>query len=114
MEKVLKLTVNKKWFDMYKSGVKKEEYRELKQYWIKRLCKKYVDTIAATFKHFDLVEFTNGYSKNSPKLTFEFKGIKIDNDYNLEWGGYLMSNEEGFKTDCFIISIGSEVSRSNC
>ena len=34
---VLHLTLKKYWFDMIKSGVKKEEYREIKGYWIKRL-----------------------------------------------------------------------------
>ena len=33
---ILPLTLNKKWFDMILSGVKKEEYREIKSYWIKR------------------------------------------------------------------------------
>lgn len=32
----LKLTLKKKWFDMIASGEKKEEYREIKPYWIKR------------------------------------------------------------------------------
>lgn len=34
---VLHLTLKKYWFDMIKSGVKKEEYREIKDYWVKRL-----------------------------------------------------------------------------
>ena len=35
--KTLHLTLNKKWFDMIAAGVKKEEYRSIKTYWIKRL-----------------------------------------------------------------------------
>lgn len=35
--KTLYLTLKKKWFDMIVSGVKKEEYRESKVYWLKRL-----------------------------------------------------------------------------
>jgi hypothetical protein len=35
--KILKLTLNKKWFDMILSREKKEEYREVKWHWIKRL-----------------------------------------------------------------------------
>ena len=34
---VLHLTLKKYWFDMIKSGIKKEEYREIKDYWVKRL-----------------------------------------------------------------------------
>lgn len=36
-ERILRLSVKKKWFDMIVSGKKKEEYREHKLYWIKRL-----------------------------------------------------------------------------
>lgn len=35
--KTLHLTLKKKWFDMIASGEKKEEYREIKPYWITRL-----------------------------------------------------------------------------
>jgi len=33
----LNLNLKKKWFDMTLSGVKKEEYREIKPFWIRRL-----------------------------------------------------------------------------
>lgn len=33
----LHLSLNKRWFDMIASGEKREEYRELSPYWIKRL-----------------------------------------------------------------------------
>lgn len=35
--KTLHLTLKKKWFDKITSGEKKEEYREIKPYWIRRL-----------------------------------------------------------------------------
>lgn len=35
--KQLVLTMNGKWFDMILSGEKKEEYREFKPYWMKRI-----------------------------------------------------------------------------
>ena len=34
---MLTLPIKKKWFDMIKTGEKKEEYREIKPYWTKRL-----------------------------------------------------------------------------
>lgn len=127
MSKILKLTVNKTWFDMFKSGIKTEELRELKPYWVNRLCKKYPISVVAggdfmdkhtgqqfDFLKFDLVQITNGYSKTSPQLTFEFKGTRIGNDYNMSTGGVIMADEEGCKKYCFIISVGSEVSRRNC
>ena len=34
---VLRLSLKKKWYDMILSGEKKEEYREIKSYWLTRL-----------------------------------------------------------------------------
>ena len=69
---MLVLPIKKKWFDMIKLGVKTEEYREVKDYWVNRLCIKYPKNIIAvgsqlTHKHsgqqfdldkFDLIEFS--------------------------------------------------------
>lgn len=38
---ILTLNLNKEYFDEIKIGIKKEEYREVKDYWNKRLSKKY-------------------------------------------------------------------------
>jgi len=62
--RILHLTLKKKWFDMIISGEKREEYREIKPYWNKRLNKK-----------FDVIRFRNGYAKNSPTMTVELKGV---------------------------------------
>jgi hypothetical protein len=78
--KILKLTLKKKWFDLILSGEKKEEYREKKDYWITRLCDfdKCLQTNSYNhFKHFDAVQFTNGYSATSPTFVIECKGIEI-------------------------------------
>ena len=83
--KTLHLTVKKKWFDLIESGLKFEEYREVKRYWIARLLSNTeylvdlegVKNVGARFNKFDLVKFTNGYSKNSQTVTFECKEIFI-------------------------------------
>ena len=36
-KKVLTLTINKEWFDMIVAGEKTEEYRVIKEYWVKRI-----------------------------------------------------------------------------
>ena len=36
--KTLHLPLKAKWYEMIESGVKTEEYREIKPYWAKRLC----------------------------------------------------------------------------
>lgn len=76
----LPLTIKKKWFDEIVSGKKNEEYREVKAYWIKRLTNQNEDgsvTGRSFYKHFRFVRFQNGYSKNSPWIIVEFKGIYI-------------------------------------
>ena len=91
---VLHLTLKKQWFDMIESGEKKEEYREIDQYWQDRLTKDYYA------KGFDLVVFKNGYQKDSPTVIFEYKGIDIGKGRK-EWGAP--------DDDCFIIKLGEKI-----
>ena len=69
--KILHLTLKKKWFDAVASGQKKEEYREDKLYWRKRLSYKYPGLEYAAYKKFDRVLFTNGYGKNRPSVLID-------------------------------------------
>jgi hypothetical protein len=104
---ILELTVTKQWYEMISSGIKKEEYREIKQYWLNRLfeplAKKYrrlpdfaigpslnstkYSTIPAYTKarHFDAIRFTNGYGGNRPSFLIEYKGVKVGTGRK-EWG----------------------------
>lgn len=50
---------------MIASGEKKEEYREIKPYWYKRLCGK-------SYTH---ILFRNGYSKTARSMLVELKWI---------------------------------------
>lgn len=110
--RTLKLTLKKQWFDMILSGEKKEEYREVKPYWISRLVKYesrnfYLMPKGIIFPHYkkyDLVEFTNGYGDNRPQVTLECKGITI-NQGRSSWGAP--------HEDVFIIKLGKEISRKN-
>ena len=61
---MLVLPIKKKWFDMIKSGEKKEEYREIKDYYDKRLAS-YFGENSITQKP---VIFRNGYRHDSPKI----------------------------------------------
>lgn len=83
MERILTLSLKRKWFDLIKSGVKTEEYRELKHYWSKRLNLGY-----GKFKEFDKVAFTMGYPKaddESRRIEFKNPKIRIDTGRK-EWG----------------------------
>ena len=61
--KTLHLTLKKEWFDMIKSGEKKEEYKDIVPYWTKRLCEKNDKEDVYEISKFDDVEFTLGYPK---------------------------------------------------
>ena len=105
--RILNLTVNKHWFDMIISNVKKEEYREIKDHWKSRLCDYDIVSINNTsplrkfigYKKFDAVAFRNGYAKNAPEITLEFKGIEVGIP-KPEWSGGL------FEGEVFIIKLG--------
>lgn len=90
---MLILPIKKKWFDMIKSGEKKEEYREIKQYWTKRLLKSDINfNINAimnrlrnnTCNFYKTIILKNGYSKNSPQVQCRVK-IRIGQGKE-EWG----------------------------
>lgn len=113
-KKTLHLNLKKKWFDMIKSGEKLEEYRDTSVYWCSRFLyfphwieaddiqglsddlgrnaignwKDIQDTLKyyeISFKKFDTITFSNGYSKKRPQFEIELKSIKIENGV-LEWG----------------------------
>jgi len=84
---MLILPIKKKWFDMIKSGEKKEEYREIKPYYTSRFDNMTGNDIkidyeldAVTF----CVIFRNGYSRFSPELKCR---CKLRTDFGKEkWG----------------------------
>jgi Txe/YoeB family toxin of Txe-Axe toxin-antitoxin module len=116
--KVLRLTLKKKWFDMIASGEKKEEYRAIKEYWIRRL----VETMRSVYDirddsfmwkftgpyilneavHYDIVEFRNGYRRDSPIVKFKVNDITVDAGKS-DWGA-----EPGKKY--FVIKLGERIS----
>ena len=114
-KQVLPLTLNKKWFDMILSGEKKQEYREYKEYWFKRLITGYNHQFTGLvgkdyekeflFKHFNQILFTNGYNPNSPSMLVELKNIEIGKG-NPEWGGS--------DKDVFILNLGEIIETKNC
>ena len=63
---MLILPIKKKWFDMIKSGEKKEEYREIKPYWTSRFEHYLRRTIFNSYAGHVILK--NGYKKNSPTL----------------------------------------------
>ena len=127
--RVLKITIKKKWFDLILQGVKHTEYREIKPYWLVRfieyrgmamskkidMCTSLKrDTSAARWnfdknycnnRNYDYIEFKNGYSKDAPTIIKKYVGVYIGKPKGIE--KYLL------KEDLFCIVIGDEIARSN-
>jgi ASC-1-like (ASCH) protein len=62
---VLHMTLKREWFDKIAAGTKKEEYREQKPYWERRLMG----------RSYDEIIFRNGYGTHVPEMRVEFLGV---------------------------------------
>ena len=124
--KTLHLPLKARWYEMIESGVKTEEYRETKPYWIKRMfntidvgythyesvdneCAQFyatnVDLLKDDFelggfqlKGYTHIKFSYGYTKRT--MTFEIESITIGKG-KPEWGA---PTEE-----VFIVKLGKRV-----
>ncbi|GAB4052502.1 hypothetical protein [Spirosoma litoris] len=103
---MLELVLNYKWFDMIESGEKKEEYRDIKPYWIRRLispsepmdgehweefCSDLMNPVrydneAEVMAYFDCkfipfasVRFRRGYQKNAKTMIWNLGPLSIGN-----------------------------------
>lgn len=103
--KTLHLVLKAKWYDMIASGEKKEEYRKVKQYWMKRLIEdvgedEEGDTSCHVFYvDYDCVCFHRGYT--STTMTFTVEDIDIGKG-KPEWGAPA-------DRDVFIIKLGERL-----
>ena len=90
---MLTLPIKKKWFDMIKSGEKKEEYREIKPYYNSRLGVRLIiqELInGSNAKFISNIMFRNGYGKDRPTILCK---CEISKGYGKqEWGAE--SNKE--------------------
>lgn len=90
---MLILPIKKKWFDMILSGEKKEEYREIKPYYMIRFSN--IGLLNMELESLNYVEtgnerqimFRNGYSKNSPSFLADVS-LNIGTG-KTEWGAEL-------------------------
>lgn len=108
---ILHITQQKKWFDMVAAGMKNEEYREIKPYWVNRLltysptmsheewypeelCRQLLkfphdwDTTihlyGGKFRSYEAVQSRHGYSKDARVIRWTHKGIRVGTP-NPEW-----------------------------
>lgn len=102
MSKILCLPLKKEWYEMIESGVKTEEYREIKEYWKKRLTDISPDYELGKYVHrakpYTHIKFSYGYTKRT--MVFECKGITVGAGHK-EWG----APDE----NVFIIKLGKRI-----
>ena len=130
---ILKLTLRRKWFDMILRGEKKEEYREIKVSWTRRLmrsndidsvyCPEYWndateamlnDTVEQEhfdiyFREFDAVEFYRGapyFGQELPRMLIECQNISAG----------FGRPEHGAPSDrrVYILKLGQVIETHNC
>ena len=103
--KVLDLVLKAKWYNMIESGVKTEEYREMKDYWRRRLTtyNPFEPMFDYNFKdhckNFDSVKFHYGYTNKT--MVYKIEEIKMGVGKH-EWGAPI--NEH-----VFIIKLGKRI-----
>lgn len=83
--RILNLTLKAQWFDMILANIKKEEYREMKDYWFGRLLNLECPFAKGMFKEYDIVRFTHGYAKNARQMDVKFLRMSIETG-RPEWG----------------------------
>lgn len=108
MAKELKLVLKKKWYDMIASGEKKEEYREVKEYWMRyfgliqfAIPGECPLTSCVIQGQYDIVTFYLGYTPDRPSMSFKIKEIDIGTGKE-EWGA-----EPG--KEYYVIKLGERI-----
>ncbi len=83
---IFHLNLTKKWFDMIKSGIKTEEYREIKPSWNRIFGQGRIKIKGKLYAPADvLICFSNGYRKNRAQFYCECVGLMVG--YGIkEWG----------------------------
>lgn len=66
----LKIVIKGEWFDAIASKKKTIEYREVRPFWISRLYEG-----NGKKRHYDRIEFINGYNKDSRRMITEYGGF---------------------------------------
>lgn len=83
---MLTLPIKRKWFDMIVSGQKKTEYRDISDYWIKRLSSEVErQGIKAPFDKGLKVCIKAGYSKDAPAALLTLRRVDLGPGLP-EWG----------------------------
>jgi len=83
---ILHLNLKRKWFDMILSGVKTEEYREIKKSWNRVFTDSGIKIKGKSYHPNDVIIcFSNGYSKSRDQFFIECKNFRVTSGKE-EWG----------------------------
>lgn len=87
MKNILTLVLKEKWFTMIQSGIKLEEYREIKPYWNKVFLESgKIKLKGKVYHHSDIILcLCLGYKKDREKLYFTIKRVRVG-EGKKEWG----------------------------
>ena len=102
----LKLTLSKAPFGVMVTGEKKIEYRRASKWIESRLFDK-----NQVQRHYDYVEFTNGYGADKPWFRVTFLGVTVSDTINVTFSNGLRVNTNE-KTYC--IQLGEVVEKRFC
>ncbi|CAD7940244.1 unnamed protein product [Amoebophrya sp. A25] len=97
-------------FAVMVSGEKKEEFREFKSHWTKRL-----ENGAGKLQKFDVVEFRNGYGDDKPLIVIAINRIRLNAGTaisRLYSNGLSIEIPKTRKT--YVIELGAVLYRKNC
>jgi hypothetical protein len=79
-QRLLRLTLHRRYFAEIAARTKHTEYRERKPYWKSRL----------EGREYDAILFRNGYARNAPEMLVEFRGVRRSGkDYAIRLGRIL-------------------------
>jgi hypothetical protein len=97
---VLHLVLKRKWFDMIKSGEKKEEYRDITPYWSRKFANGKIKIKGKYYHPTDVVLcFSLGYTMN--RIAYKCEGMKVGFPKS-EWA-------INFYDQKFILQIGERI-----
>jgi hypothetical protein len=68
MSSILHLNLHREFFSQIAAGTKRTEYRDQTPYWRGRL----------EGRHYDVIQFRNGYATKAPEMLVEFWGVRKD------------------------------------
>jgi hypothetical protein len=85
---ILKIVIKGEWYDEIAAKKKIIEYREVKDFWIRRL----YDNNGKK-RHYDYIEFINGYNSDARRMLTWYEGFRKKGDHFEIYIGKIVRND---------------------